>query len=822
MSIFFVLTSIFSLVLVALRTISVVYVHSWLLEDVGLWVLVTNIFPLISADLLFFVLAYGISFVLLFFFQKRALRVTLFVFIVLWIRYLIDICVTFFTLNRVTFFEGMWFVSTLPTRFDYLIGWLLFLLLVFGWYIYRRCITISDFLLSDRKVYLFVIMWWLLCLGYVFSQRLLDSQYIIASQFIHSPVFFDIKYYNNKSMVSSATQWYPNNYEDRYTPTSWLNKDPNIVVLFLESFSAVDSKYISSMDNRIPKTDIIQSEGLAFGNFISNGCTSDASHIALLYGVEPWMHGDIWATSLYDAYIWYTEPLPLFAKKMWYNTAFYSTVSLDFLWQYKFINRLWFDQVIGEDAFDTYTFGAAADEHLYNRMLADIDTNPNKKMFIGQTISTHIPFSSPYGDTEEDVYRYADDALRNFYSGLQARNFFDNGILIIVWDHRKMSPVGKDEIIQRWRSAQWRIVGAVVWKDITPGILPALIQHNDIHYSIKQLIADKDFLSPPFWSSLWDESIRRDVAIRYCGYVERDYVITVDENIEKDNTHIINKLYAYIQSFEWFQQWNTSGPSHTGVSFIVDQQLSATPIHHGLPGITLIGHGGMPASDPYNSLAGFVRAIYAWADAVELDISFTQDGHPIVAHWPGLRSPECRDIPIDTLSWNYIQKNCFLSNGELFTDLRGVLNETADAIPLYIVELKFVLWQDTVALTKKLIETIKDSSMLDKLVFITYDDKAREYLASYTTLRLWWDTFDPTDLSLFAQQSVRDRYTYFMLPHDRWTSSMIQQTNDLWIQIMTYTPKTEQELIDAYKIGLRSFMVDDITWAKDVLEPIVD
>gem|GEM_PF-4662116 len=77
------------------------------MEDVGLWVLVTNIFPLISADLLFFVLAYGISFVLLFFFQKRALRVTLFVFIVLWIRYLIDICVTFFTLNRVTFFEGM-------------------------------------------------------------------------------------------------------------------------------------------------------------------------------------------------------------------------------------------------------------------------------------------------------------------------------------------------------------------------------------------------------------------------------------------------------------------------------------------------------------------------------------------------------------------------------------------------------------------------------------------------------------------------------------------------------------------------------------------
>lgn len=39
---------------------------------------------------------------------------------------------------------------------------------------------------------------------------------------------------------------------------------------------------------------------------------------------------------------------------------------------------------------------------------------------------------------------------------------------------------------------------------------------------------------------------------------------------------------------------------------------------------------------------------------------------------------------------------------------------------------------------------------------------------------------------------------------------------------MTYTPKTEQELIDAYNLGLRSFIVDDIGWAKDVLKDIVD
>jgi len=120
---FFLLTSIFSALIIVFRALSVLYVHSWLFQDAGFWAIIKNIFPLISADILFFILAYGIAFVLLFLFKKRALRLALLVFFSLWVRYLIDIFVVFFTLNRVTFFEGIWFVATLPIRFDYLIGW---------------------------------------------------------------------------------------------------------------------------------------------------------------------------------------------------------------------------------------------------------------------------------------------------------------------------------------------------------------------------------------------------------------------------------------------------------------------------------------------------------------------------------------------------------------------------------------------------------------------------------------------------------------------------------------------------------------------------
>lgn|GEM_PF-1776527 len=120
-----------------------------------------------------------------------------------------------------------------------------------------------------------------------------------------------------------------------------------------------------------------------------------------------------------------------------------------------------------------------------------------------------------------------------------------------------MAPVQKEEIIQRGRSAQGRIVGAVIGKDVEPSLFSPLLQHNDIHYSIKQLIGTGDVLTPPFWSSLWDASIQRPAAVRYCGYLERDYVVSyADDSL--DNNSVLQKLYAYISSFEIFQQGDST------------------------------------------------------------------------------------------------------------------------------------------------------------------------------------------------------------------------------------------------------------------------
>ncbi|MEP7384150.1 MAG: glycerophosphodiester phosphodiesterase [Gemmatimonadota bacterium] len=58
----------------------------------------------------------------------------------------------------------------------------------------------------------------------------------------------------------------------------------------------------------------------------------------------------------------------------------------------------------------------------------------------------------------------------------------------------------------------------------------------------------------------------------------------------------------------------------------------------------LIAHRGMPRKSRENTLAGFVRAVAAGADAIELDVHATADGVIVVHHDPILPPPSGRPV----------------------------------------------------------------------------------------------------------------------------------------------------------------------------------
>lgn len=139
----------------------------------------------------------------------------------------------------------------------------------------------------------------------------------------------------------------------------------------------------------------------------------------------------------YTRYKSYTLSLPAFLSREGYDTSFFSTVSLDFLEQKEFLSTMQFDTIVGNERFtseQSYVFHAAPDKALYDEVIQHItQKQQTKKQFIVmQTISSHKPYNTPAGKTEEEAFRYADSELLSFYRRLRATHYFDDGILIVV------------------------------------------------------------------------------------------------------------------------------------------------------------------------------------------------------------------------------------------------------------------------------------------------------------------------------------------------------------------------------------------------------
>lgn len=92
------------------------------------------------------------------------------------------------------------------------------------------------------------------------------------------------------------------------------------------------------MYDNFPKFDQIQEDGVTFTNFLAHGCTSDASHIAFLQGTEPW--ASTLPGGAYEKYKTHRGYLPAYFQENGYNTQFFSTVSLSFLDQRSYLEKM--------------------------------------------------------------------------------------------------------------------------------------------------------------------------------------------------------------------------------------------------------------------------------------------------------------------------------------------------------------------------------------------------------------------------------------------------------------------------------------------------
>lgn len=353
-------------------------------------------------------------------------------------------------------------------------------------------------------------------------------------------------------------------YEDYISSSLWEWKNLNIILIFAESLSAIDSANVG-WNNKMPWFDKIQKDWITFTNFIENWATSDTAHIATLYGILPLIN--IWSdNSPYSGYKLLMSPLPEYLNTQWYMTTFISTASLDFLKQREFLSLAWFQKIVWEEEFKNskkYAFNSAPDSDLYDRVLKEIQIQTGKYFIWLQTISFHKTYNTPYWKTEESALKYVDETLYHFYQELSEIWFFDNGILIILWDHRKPNPseVWESEIF--WSNRYTKSVATIVWSWIVSWEINwNIIQHTDFYNSLKILLWTWEVKVDKTYNDVFSKNSNRRRWITIARYFAKNkYTVSIlwETWFTFNDISFLSwtwEIYNYLTSYIKFELWD--------------------------------------------------------------------------------------------------------------------------------------------------------------------------------------------------------------------------------------------------------------------------
>lgn len=489
--------------------------------------------------------------------------------------FILDTAIIYFFKSRLSIFEVSQFAANTNTSFFniYIIYWIIWFC-AFIWIVFYITQRFLSKIIVQKKTKIRILMICLLLTFVLWIATKLSAE--------NTKIQMDIISYNmafwkeNNDFLKDIPIETGKAYKDFFTFQKWAWKKPNIILVFAESFSAIDSKRVWWIYDNMPLFDKIQEQWITYTNFLANGCTSETTHIAILQWVEAWEHPSMTKENEYSEYASINPTLPNFLEKNWYSTLFLSTVTLDFLHQRQFLKNMWFDKIYWDELFTKekkYTFWAAPDEALYAKGIELSKKQSSPYFLTMQTISSHEPYSSPYGEGEELTLKYADQSIYDFYQNLQKIHFFDNWILIILADHRRIDTATDLEKQKYWISAPSRVLWTVIWKDIPKWIInDTPIQHIDFYYSIKKLIWKNNILTRNKYNDAFTNIQNRDRTIRYCRYYLNDnwYILMKWQN-EWYNVNTISwasYIKDYINAYKIYQYNNRQSPTKTEKNYL--------------------------------------------------------------------------------------------------------------------------------------------------------------------------------------------------------------------------------------------------------------
>ncbi|KJU83031.1 membrane protein containing Sulfatase domain protein [Candidatus Magnetobacterium bavaricum] len=306
--------------------------------------------------------------------------------------------------------------------------------------------------------------------------------------------------YINLNTYDKVVKQFPNlskKFDDYYAgkpnrslyPNKNDNQLPNIIILISESLSQVDSLRSGGIYNHFPLIDKIQSEGITLTNVISDGRNTSDALVSILLGIEP-LRTSMFNRGMLNKFPPHCDQIKpqickrnliCHAKQNGYKTLFVTNTPLIFENTLPWIKKIGFDYIEDSSSqffsqFPIYTFSSPSDETLYKRVGEIITTERQPFLIVMLNVSLHQPYILPNNiykiseDNQANLMNYVDNSTKDFYDKLK-KDFFKNGVFLLIGDHRRMTPFSKKEYEDKAIDAYGRVVTSVIGKGFKENVV---------------------------------------------------------------------------------------------------------------------------------------------------------------------------------------------------------------------------------------------------------------------------------------------------------------------------------------------------------------
>jgi phosphoglycerol transferase MdoB-like AlkP superfamily enzyme len=279
----------------------------------------------------------------------------------------------------------------------------------------------------------------------------------------------------------------------------------NVIFVLVESWSSWHSRRFGGSLDWTPEFDAAAQRGLRFDNFHAIGFSTTNGLVGILAGQKIWspfLH-------LFESPPFYSmwgveRTLPRVFSDSGYETAFLTTGPTSLYRKGEWMSDLGFDHVEGnEHPFyaeeERYAFDAPSDAALYGRGLQWMQTASSPYLLVLETVSTHQPYVDPDSGERslEKAMRFADRAFGQFLGQLDDSGFFDNGLLVVISDHRSMTPVSAEELERFGAGTFSRVPAFMMGGDIEAGTVDdRVLSQSDLVPTFEWWLTGETMLGP--------------------------------------------------------------------------------------------------------------------------------------------------------------------------------------------------------------------------------------------------------------------------------------------------------------------------------------